>query len=368
MKISRFITAVGLACAGLTLAGAAHAGSISGSHGNLSWKAQSKIVGATSTGTVFAGGDPRYFATAQKYSGVAALIMDFENGSFICTGSLLDDRRSIVTAAHCVNPDEETGALLGTTAYFYNGSNPDAFLDEVGTARTVTKVAIHPDYTGEVIDQNDIAVLRINKAPDFALSYMLADGKDLQGQQYNIAGVGARGPSGDVGALFGTGRRRQGDNVYDFRLGDSIFGGFWDGFFGTAKSDHSWIADFDNGDYFPGNTSCVFAFEFFAAPNPLPYCNFGVDNEVSSAGGDSGGPQFVNGRLASVTSYGLTFGANFGDVDDALNSSFGEFNGFVPLYLHKGFIASAIPEPGSLGLLGLAGLGLLAMRRRAARR
>jgi len=97
------------------------------------------------------------------------------------------------------------------------------------TAVSVSQYFVNPNYTGEVIDQNDIAVLRLaQKAPDWAASYNIAFGGDLTGKQYNVAGFGARSDvGGAVGADLGTGRRRQGDNTYAFRLGDPDFGGAW---------------------------------------------------------------------------------------------------------------------------------------------
>jgi len=71
-----------------------------------------------------------------------------------------------------------------------------------------------------------------------------------------------------------------------------------------------------------------------------------------------------------VNSFGLTFGQDFGDVDLILNTSFGEFNGYVPIYLHADWIQSVlvpIPEPGTWALLafGLALVGAAAHRNRA---
>lgn len=364
------LKALAAAAAGLAFAASASAATVTGSSNGLTWTAKSNIVGATSTGTVAAGGDPRYFATAQKYSGVATLIMEYsDGGAFICTGSLLLDTRSILTAAHCVTPAAGT-TLVKTTAYFYNGGNPDAVVwaDPSSQARVVETVTINAGYTGEVIDQNDIAVLRLaDQAPDFAQAYQLSSLTDLQGQTYNIAGYGGRSTvGGSAGTNAGTGRLRQGNNMYDWKMGDAKFGGFWDGFFGTAESSEVWIADFDTGRA-QNSQSCRLAQALMpVGTNFAPYCNLGVTNEVSSAGGDSGGPQFTDGMITSVTSFGLSFGTAWGDTRAGLQSSFGELNGVVPVYAHLDFIAAAVPEPSTFALFGIAGLGLLAARRRRA--
>lgn len=347
--------------------------------GLIPYQAAPNVVGQTSTGTVASGGNPIYLATAPKYSGVVALIMDEgAAGKFICSGALLSDHQSILTAGHCVSHGAGTATPLTTTAYF-NPTGTDIVVPQnpVSVAVGVSQYFVHPDYTGEVIDDNDIAVLRLSApAPLFAQSYDLFTGNAV-GQDYNVAGYGLRSNvGGAVGATpnaTGTGRLRQGDNRFDFTLGDASFGGFFDGgpagFFGTAENTHTLIADFDDG-LAANDGSCQLAGAF--GLGGAQFCNTGLGAlEVSVAGGDSGGPQFINGMIASVTSFGLTFGTDFGDVDNKLDDSFGEFNGFTPVGTHISFIhgAMGIPEPSAWALMimgfGLTGTATRRNRRRA---
>ncbi|OWQ85068.1 hypothetical protein CDN99_22920 [Roseateles aquatilis] len=352
--------------AALLAAGAAHAvpTAVSGSANGLSWTAASTIVGVTSTATGAGGGDPRYFAPRSQYSGVATLIMDYGSaGQFICSGTLLPNQRSILTAAHCVS-DGTNARPISTSVYFYTGSDPDnVTFNQPSFSYQVTNYAVNSAYTGRVIDQNDIAVLSLDNLVDWSVkSYELFGGDDLTGLDYNIAGYGGRSDTGgNVGANLGTGRLRQGDNRYEFRLGDPDFGGAWSDILDEpeAQIEYTYLADFDNG--LPANDlACNIAVAGLGLPPSAKFCNTGRGaSEVSSAGGDSGGPQFIDGKVSSVTSFGLSFGSAWGDVDGRLNSSFGEFNGFVPVSIHRDFInANAVPEPASYAL---AGLGLLAV-------
>ncbi|GGI70872.1 hypothetical protein GCM10007973_04790 [Polymorphobacter multimanifer] len=360
----------------------------SGARNGLSWTAASRIIGQTPTSNILpgtpansiGGGDPIYKPSSNK-SGVVALIMERSDGTFICSGSLLSDRKSIATAGHCVSDGAGTANPIRTTAYFYEG-DPDTRtpFQQQGVAIDVTKYFVNSGYTGEVIDQNDIAVLRLSEfAPESAQSYRLARQVGLTGEEFNVAGYGGRST---IGGAFGTDARtgwlREGDNIYDYALGNSLFDGFFtdrdetgqfagQNFFGFAEIEFSYISDFDNGLAAQSQATRV--------ANGLGLGPIGTNNfadlglgarEVNIAGGDSGGPGFVNGELASINSYGLSFGTNFGDFRPGLNSSWGELSGYVPIYIHRDFILSSmVPEPGTWAML-IAGFGLVggSMRRR----
>lgn len=381
----RKLTKLGLLAALGAMPAAAQAGpnTQSGTLGDLVWTAASTIIGRTSDATVSSGGDPRYVAAQPQYSGVVSLIMDEgAAGSFICSGSLLPDRMSILTAGHCVSSGAGTANPVTTTAYFYGGNDPDTVVpfNPVATAVTVSQYFVDPLYTGQVIDQNDIAVLRLSApAPAFATAYDIYTGGDLTGQSYNIAGYGGRSDvGGSLGVDLGTGRLRQGDNSYDFRLGSPDFGGALTGidpttglnlFGGTVAIDYSYIADFDSGS--PANDASSLLAGAIDPALAAKYANLGTALEVGTAGGDSGGPQFIDGKIASVTSYGLTFGSELGDVDDALDDTYGELNGFVPTFIHADFIfASEVPEASTWAslMVGLAAIGTVLRRRPAAQR
>ncbi len=384
--MSKYIALTAAAALALPFtAGTASAKTVSGTSNGISWTATNNIIGQTSTatqapptppGTV---GNPIYWAHSpapgydnSKYSGVVAIILHEPAGNFICSGSLLSDRIHVLTAGHCVSSGHGTITPTSATVAFYNGTDPEAVVGTTGTPSAgVTRVAaasfaVNPLYTGSVIDDHDVAIITLaEKAPDWATGYKLYTGSDLVGQDYNIAGYGGRSDQGgSVGVNLGTGRLRQGDNRYDFRLGDpAFFGVLNSGFFGgspDASTTHSYVADFDNGTV-ANDASCQLAVAGFGAAPTAQFCNLGRGaTEVSSAGGDSGGPQFINGRIASVTSYGLSFGSDYGYIDNALNDTFGELNGFASTRYNSDWIYSIanVPEPATWALM-IGGFGLV---------
>jgi len=358
--------------------------SVTGSRDGLTWTAKSRVIGQTPTSAVLSpnnsigGGDPIYFPAANK-RGTVALIMTYaDGGRFICSGSVIGGGMSIATAGHCVSGGAGTANPVSTTAYFFKGDpNERTPFQTGGVAIDITRYMVNPGYTGEVIDQNDIAILRLaSAAPSWADVYDLYTG-DINGLDFNVAGYGTRstvgGASGNTapnGAR--TGWLREGDNTYDYAWGDAAFGGFFtdrdgagENFFGLADVQYSYVSDFDNG-LAAQDQSCRIA---AAVGAPAGFgCGLGLGaREVGIAGGDSGGPGFIDGKLASINSYGLTFGADFGDFGGGLNSGWGEYSGYVPIFIHTDFInyAIAVPEPGSWAML-IAGFGLTgaAMRRR----
>ncbi len=337
------------------------------------WNVAREIVGQTSTATVVAGGNPLYIPPRPQYNSTVGIRMDYGGGQvFVCSGTLVN-ATSVVTAAHCVS-DGTRARPLSTTVFFTNrADDPNVYAGGPGIdQRSVASIAVNPLYSGEVVDQNDIAVLRLSQAaPSYARPSALSNLGDLTGFEHIVAGYGVRSDTGgSIGSNLGTGRLRYAGNRFDFRFGDADFEGYFDGAFGPQAIDHVWMSDFDNGTAFRDGSCNIGIFEAPFAPaifgkpvfSSSKYCDTGIGAfEGIGGGGDSGGSYFIDGKLAAVHSFALWYRA-----DESANR-FGQLKGAVPIYLHKSFIAGAIPEPSSWAML-IAGFGLTgaAMRRRRA--
>ena len=351
------------------------------------WSAVSEIVGQTATSSVVApagggGGDPIYIPTPGKYAGTVGLRMDYgAAGAFVCSGTLIN-KRTIVTAAHCVS-DGTSDRPLSTTAYFHNGPDGPTIYNPATSGSTplvVGRTIVHRDYSGNVVDENDIAILQLDAdAPDFAKVIPLSAISDLTSLNHTIAGYGARSTNGGgTGTLpvsnANTGRLRDADNRFEWRFGDADFEGYWTGAFGPQGIDNVWMSDFDNGTAFRDNSCNVAGFESGTSPaaaaifskavfSSSKYCDLGLGaREGIGAGGDSGTGYFINGELVAVHSFALWYRA-----DESANR-FGQFKGAVSVDFHRDFINANIPEPATWAMM-IGGFGMVggAMRRRAAK-
>ncbi len=262
------------------------------------------------------------------YDGVGGLLLHTTEGSFLCTGSLLSGGRDVLTAAHCVTSATGELTLTSGTATFF----PDPTGQETIAFQSVS---VHPGWTGDPLNGNDLAVIHLASAPSPGVAqYDVFTGEPL-GMTYNVAGFGQTGSYG-AGGTDSAGSRRQGMNQFDAYLSQM----------GTGLSSYVLMADFDDGSHAHDG------FGFFYGLDGL---GLGL-SEVSTAPGDSGGPAFINGRIAGITSFGARLAFENGtssDIDGAQNFSFGEFNGFTDTSAYADWIYNnrSLPEPGTLGLL-----------------
>lgn len=295
------------------------------------------------------------------FDGVVRLFLETTLDNFDCSGSLLTSGRHILTAAHCFTDDFGSNITTATTAFFD--------LPTGAVAVDVANFFIYPDWGGFADLESfggDIAVLELaSVAPQVAERYDIYRATDEIGQVGVKVGYGDFG-QGNSGDILPDGQKRSGQNRYDAP------GELWNtvpnlGDVNNMLPNATLAYDFDNG--LPEND----AFGVIG----LPDLGLG-QQEVNSAPGDSGGPTFINGLIAGLTSGGLCFGfdvvnytcSTLPDIDNTLNSSFGEFSFDTRVSTYASWVdgivgnsPTRVPEPGMIGALVLTSLAAFGYRK-----
>ena len=265
--------------------------------------------------------DLAFVVNSSQFTGV----VQFSGPEGSCSGSLLaGDDRHILTAAHCFN-NADNSANLNPNPGEYN-----VFFD-VPTGRVIVPVEaifIHPNWTAGQDNDNDIAIIKLaQSAPEAADRYEINTEFNEVGQTfirvgYGVSGTGAAGEVTDETEST----KRFGQNRYD-ALGDI--------FREPPSNDLSvdpglqLAYDFDNG--LPANDA--FGVEY--GINDL-----GVEREIGTSVGDSGGPAFIGGKIAGVASYGFS---STPDIDNPTNNtSFGEYFADTRVSAYAGYIAQTL--------------------------
>jgi len=276
--------------------------------------------------------------TSAPYDGVAKLILTRTDGTFGCSGTLANDKAHIFTAAHCVSDDNGNYVLISGSAKFEGLSGYTTIAIDADPAKSKK----HPDYNGDFIKGNDIAILKlVSTAPDSIPGIDYDTSGSEVGNIVDKTGYGLSGyfSSGTDGSAYPFGTKRDGQNKYD-AFADTMYSKL------GLTSDVDYIPEaiyqYDSDD----GTSSHDAFGFFFGKSDTGLGN----NEVLSAPGDSGGPTFYHGKLVGITSYGITLQYTNKQTSDCtkqfggpkLDSSCGEFAADTRVSQYASFIDSVL--------------------------
>ncbi|KYC44027.1 hypothetical protein WA1_02470 [Scytonema hofmannii PCC 7110] len=287
------------------------------------------------------------------FDGVVDLLIKTDSENFGCSGSLLTSGRHILTAAHCFTDGSQNIIANSIQAFFS--------LPTGSTSIKSANLFIHSDWSDNfTIINGDIAIIELaSEAPVAAERYDIYRGTDEVGKIGIKVGYGYSG-NGNEGDISSDGLKRLGKNIYD--APGEILSKLPE--LETFPFPSTVLAyDFDNG--LPANDA--FGVHFGISDTGL-----GLD-EINSAAGDSGGPTFINGLIAGITSFGTCYGypdCSGSDIDNILNSSFGEFSVDTRVSTYANWIDSilsrpaTVPEPSTIGAVLLAGFVALRYRKK----
>jgi len=258
---------------------------------------------------IVAADDPDDHLTGAGYDGVCEVYAGGSAG----TGSLLTSGYHILTAAHVVTDTFGNLLPLDTISVMFNLPEGNLYID-------AADVFVHPGWNGDPGHGSDLAIIVLAQAPPATVErYDIYRDDDEVGKTFEKWGFGRTG-TGDTGDTTDDDQERKGRNKWETT--DAVWG----------NSGDCLVYDFDSGEH-----------ENDALGIQYGIADLGLgDDEICAAPGDSGGPGFVNGLIAGVTSYRFYFvGASY-DAVAGLNSSFGDLGADVRVSLFATWIDAIV--------------------------
>jgi secreted trypsin-like serine protease len=225
-------------------------------------------------------------------------------GGYYGTGALLYDGRAVLTSAHLFADQTSTGSVSFETP---NGIQ----------SLSASRILLHPAYD-DVNGNSDLAIVWLSgAAPIAADRYDIYRDSNEIGQVFTLSGYGRTG-TGSAGAISSDTSspiRLKASNQFDAD-GATLTSYLGSVMAWTPQAGTQLIADFDNG------TSTNDALGRLIYRSDLGQ---GL-NEGLIAQGGSGGPAFLQNKIAGVASYTASLSKDSidPDIDTGTNSSFGE--------------------------------------------
>ena len=148
------------------------------------------------------------------HDGVAKLRLVTTDGTFGCTGTLGSDKVHVFTAAHCITDNNGNYILTSGSATFEGNSESL----EIAIDADPAKSKAHPNYDGDFIKGNDIAILKLSTiAPPQIPGIPHATSGSAVGDTVTKSGYGLSGyfNSGTDRSTYPFGTERTGQNNYD---------------------------------------------------------------------------------------------------------------------------------------------------------